>query len=589
MGFPINKKRIVLFSQLLIFLFLIQFISAAYLECLVKTSDTVLSNSPREAWTEAMFEEEMRGNTKQGYILVCNPEGWNWGSSERDPTRAAIVKINESEFNSSWLEPEYDYSKPNYDCGFADANSCKLTACPDWCGEDINCLNECFNECDLDCNGVISSYEIKTERKYKLPLESFIPQATLNGLKQISCNDTSPRMMINQTINNSLSLIVANNWSLKPFDWVRPGDPSCDFYASMGKWGVEGSSLIGYPRYDGERNKVLKLDNAVNLTSDNVTLEMPEGIMIKSKDLFWDGNIILPTAKENASAIIQDKDSTIKKVIEVGFANAKLVFDRAVKLTIFGEAGALVGFSRLNESFQEISKVCADDSQGTNDLLPEGGECKIDNGKDLVIWTKHFTEFVTYSLDADNDGILDQDDLCFETPEEEEVNLKGCSCSQIEIPLRDCPENQCLEENWNIYPEDGIDTCVAGEIVGEYSCEVISSKYNAECDLDDDNDGVLDEEDLCSNTELPETFKKLILRGYGDVDGDGTFETRRSFLSPVSDSNFNLKYTSGCNCKQILELKPGKNIGENLFGCQKSTLWTFINKVGWAKENEIIS
>lgn len=83
--------------------------------------------------------------------------------------------------------------------------------------------------------------------------------------------------------------------------------------------------------------------------------------------------------------------------------------------------------------------------------------------------------------DGDNDGVLDEYDLCPDTFEGEEVNSDGCACSQIEILFRDCPENQCIGNNWVIYPDDGYDTCEAG-IFEEYSCEAISSSYSSECD-----------------------------------------------------------------------------------------------------------
>jgi hypothetical protein len=45
----------------------------------------------------------------------------------------------------------------------------------------------------------------------------------------------------------------------------------------------------------------------------------------------------------------------------------------------------------------EITATCADDTQTTNNALPAGGNCKINVGSDLVIWTKHFTGFATWS------------------------------------------------------------------------------------------------------------------------------------------------------------------------------------------------
>ena len=47
--------------------------------------------------------------------------------------------------------------------------------------------------------------------------------------------------------------------------------------------------------------------------------------------------------------------------------------------------------------FTTITTVCSADSQAVGDALPLEGDCKIDIGSDLVVWTKHFTNFVTYT------------------------------------------------------------------------------------------------------------------------------------------------------------------------------------------------
>jgi len=256
--------------------------------------------------------------------------------------------------------------------------------------------------------------------------------------------------------------------------------------------------------------------------------------------------------------------------------------------------------------------------------------------------------------DLDNDGILNADDSCADTASGEAVNSQGCSCSQIEIPFRTCSPNRCEGENWVEYPEGGYDSCEAGVIIGEYSCNAISSDYNAECDPDDDNDGVddeadncqlianagqedndddglgdacdgdddndgvddvidncqlianaeqanfdgdemgdacdpdddndgvLDEKDLCADT-IADKFRRLIVGGYGDIDGDGVFETRTKLLGPIVDSEFNLEESYGCSCLQILEIKHGNNLGEKEFGCREFSLEIFIQKSGWAE------
>ena len=96
--------------------------------------------------------------------------------------------------------------------------------------------------------------------------------------------------------------------------------------------------------------------------------------------------------------------------------------------------------------------------------------------------------------------------------------------------------------------------------------------------LDSDNDGIEDSLDICPNTELPEIFE-LLPNHFGDIDGDGIFEkliVKKKNEREIVDSEFTLEDTSGCSCNQILEIKPGKNIGESLNGCTKGTIIAFV-------------
>lgn len=62
-----------------------------------------------------------------------------------------------------------------------------------------------------------------------------------------------------------------------------------------------------------------------------------------------------------------------------------------------GQAGKRAGYVRNGISFTEITSTCSGDSQGVGDALSTDGDCRIDVGGDLVLWTKHFTAFATYS------------------------------------------------------------------------------------------------------------------------------------------------------------------------------------------------
>jgi len=95
--------------------------------------------------------------------------------------------------------------------------------------------------------------------------------------------------------------------------------------------------------------------------------------------------------------------------------------------------------------------------------------------------------------------------------------------------------------------------------------------------VDNDGDGVYDHEDLCPGTTLPENLMRNLLPShYSDVDGDHVFELGSN--KGVSDSEYSLTDTYGCSCQQILDKKPGKNLGEKFFGCTKHTINIWIEQ-----------
>jgi hypothetical protein len=90
--------------------------------------------------------------------------------------------------------------------------------------------------------------------------------------------------------------------------------------------------------------------------------------------------------------------------IEVGFSGAKLSFDKAVRILLPGQAGKRVGYIRTGINFTEITTICSGDSQAIGNNLGHDGDCKINanNGLDLIIWTKHFTSFASFTATTTN-------------------------------------------------------------------------------------------------------------------------------------------------------------------------------------------
>ncbi|MDB5161127.1 MAG: hypothetical protein JWO96_507 [Candidatus Saccharibacteria bacterium] len=129
-------------------------------------------------------------------------------------------------------------------------------------------------------------------------------------------------------------------------------------------------------------------------------ISIPASTTVIANDTSWNGVISAPTVQSNASVTVPTPGgttTTVGTVIEVGAGNIGLTFNKAVRLFIPGQANKLVGFVR-NGNFTQITSVCSADDQALEDIaLATGGDCYMNAGADLVVWTKHFTTFVAYS------------------------------------------------------------------------------------------------------------------------------------------------------------------------------------------------
>lgn len=138
---------------------------------------------------------------------------------------------------------------------------------------------------------------------------------------------------------------------------------------------------------------------AIQLTAENahnMSIEIPASTVITSGSSTWNGILTAPTVTTITLPTESGVTKTLSTAIEIGFTGESLTFSKAVRLLIPNEAGKLAGYS-ISSTFTEITDTCASDSQVAGDALASGAECKIDVGPDLVIWTKHFTTFATYS------------------------------------------------------------------------------------------------------------------------------------------------------------------------------------------------
>ncbi|MFH1129592.1 MAG: immunoglobulin-like domain-containing protein [Patescibacteria group bacterium] len=142
----------------------------------------------------------------------------------------------------------------------------------------------------------------------------------------------------------------------------------------------------------------------ISINSDDADIAIPASTVVTSTDITWDGVIAAPKVTTVTLPVTSGETKTLSTAIELGFASAKLSFDNAVRILLPNQAGKRAGYVRPGTDFTEITNICAVDNQATGDALPVDGDCKIDSGLDLVIWTKHFTSFATYTQTTNNTG-----------------------------------------------------------------------------------------------------------------------------------------------------------------------------------------
>ncbi|WP_372744618.1 endonuclease [Lutibacter sp.] len=146
-------------------------------------------------------------------------------------------------------------------------------------------------------------------------------------------------------------------------------------------------------------------------------------------------------------------------------------------------------------------------------------------------WTvDNFKITADQSDDVDNDGVLNVNDSCPNTPSGETVDENGCSYGQLD------------DDNDGV--ENSIDACAdtpAGESVNATGC--------AESQLDDDDDGVNNNLDLCPNTPDGEVIDANGC-SYGQLDDDNDGVQNSLDLCENTPAGETVN-ASGCGASQL--------------------------------------
>ena len=132
-----------------------------------------------------------------------------------------------------------------------------------------------------------------------------------------------------------------------------------------------------------------------------MALNIPSGTTITAATTTWDGHIMLPRISNTfiAPQPATGNSLTVTSAIEMGSPLFRINFSNAVRITFGGLANNYIGYMN-NGTFVPIVTSCAVDSQAwadSNSNIVPGGECYMLQGSNLILWTKHFTTFGTYT------------------------------------------------------------------------------------------------------------------------------------------------------------------------------------------------
>jgi len=139
---------------------------------------------------------------------------------------------------------------------------------------------------------------------------------------------------------------------------------------------------------------IVVLDSA---SAGNIYALLPSGTIITTKEALtpWNGifNLFNIANTYTSPTVSAGNTASVVSAVEIGSNNTALSANTPVLIKFTGQTGKKVGWSN-GVVFNIINTVCNDASNPT--VFSDNNDCAINSGNDLLVWTKHFTVFITY-------------------------------------------------------------------------------------------------------------------------------------------------------------------------------------------------
>ena len=134
----------------------------------------------------------------------------------------------------------------------------------------------------------------------------------------------------------------------------------------------------------------INLSRASTDAFSNFHAFIPAGITMRATSGTWNGTLIAPTSKAITS-VGRPSFGSVRSVMEVGYPGLTLTLSEPSSLRFQGQAGLNPAYQTPAGETVQITLRCNSPTDPSN--IVGDGECYASDGNDMVVWTKHFTEF----------------------------------------------------------------------------------------------------------------------------------------------------------------------------------------------------
>ena len=292
-----------------------------------------------------------------------------------------------------------------------------------------------------------------------------------------------------------ISSNLGETWTLSPMEGI---DPTEIGYTSI----LIRDEVIVVSTANSE----LFVSDDMGQTWSNISI--PDGFFFTQDLEFIDNRLYAATAQGVMAS--DDLGETWYRFLTYGYNSVQDII--VIDNTIYGATDFGLYASEEGRDFWYPFTEGTKNEHLTEILLKDGTLFAGTSGSSL--WSRPLSEIVVPPLDDDNDGVINEDDLCPGTPWGSEVDSNGCATSQLdgdndgvtndldlcadtpvdaEVDSNGCAASQLDDDKDGV--ANDLDLCTDTPADAE-----VDSNGCAASQLDDDNDGVANDLDLCPNT-----------------------------------------------------------------------------------------